>query len=84
VRARVLGRERVQVPAGTFDAIRIEITQSWTSPSQTNDRGESVQRTLSVWYAPEVRRAVRTISRGTPSAFVDTQYELELTSYQLK
>ena len=84
VRARVLGRERVQVPAGTFDATRIEITQSWTSPSQTNDRGESVQRTMTVWYAPEVKRAVRTISRGTPSAFVDTQYELELTSYQLK
>ena len=83
-RARVLGRERVQVPAGTFEAIRVEITQSWTSPSQTNDRGESVQRTLSVWYAPEVKRAVRTISRGTASAFVDTQYELELTSYQLK
>ena len=84
VRARVLGRERVQVPAGSFEAIRIEITQSWTSPSQTNDRGESVQRSLSVWYAPEVKRAVRTISRGTPSAFVDTQYELELTSYQVK
>jgi hypothetical protein len=83
-RARVLGRERVQVPAGTFEATRIEITQSWTSPSQTNDRGESVQRTLSVWYAPEVKRAVRTISRGTASAFVDTQYELELTSYQVK
>jgi hypothetical protein len=84
VRARVLGRERVQVPAGTFDATRIEIAQSWTSPSQTNDRGESVQRTMTVWYAPEVKRAVRTISRGTPSAFVDTQYELELTSYQVK
>jgi hypothetical protein len=83
-RARVLGRERVQVPAGTFEATRIEITQSWISPSQTNDRGESVQRTLSVWYAPEVKRAVRTISRGTPSAYVDTQYELELTSYQVK
>jgi hypothetical protein len=52
----------VQVPAGTFEATRIEITQSWTSPSQTNDRGESVQRTLSVWYAPEVKRA------GAPSA----------------
>jgi hypothetical protein len=83
-RARVLGRERVQVPAGAFDATRIEIAQSWTSPSQTNDRGESVQRTMTVWYAPEVKRAVRTISRGTPSAFVDTQYELELTSYQVK
>src|SRR5688572_20008112 len=27
--ARVVGRERVQVPAGTFDATRVEISQSW-------------------------------------------------------
>lgn len=84
VSGRVGGRDRVQVPAGTFDAIRVEISQTWTTPSQTHDRGETVQRTITVWYAPEVKRAVRTISRGSPSAYVDTQFELELTGYQLK
>lgn len=84
LRARVVGRDRVQVPAGTFDATRVEITQSWTSPSQTNDRGEMVSRTMTVWYAPEVKRAVKVASRGGESRYVDTQYEVELTSYQLK
>lgn len=82
--ARVSGRERVQVPAGTFDAVRVDISQSWSTPSQTNDRGEMVSRTMTVWYAPEVKRAVKFVSRGTPSRMVDTQFELELMSYQLK
>ena len=84
LRARVIGRDRVLVPAGSFDATRVEITQSWISPSQTNDRGEMVSRTLSVWYVPEVRRAVKFQSRGGESRFVDTQYEIELTGFQLK
>jgi hypothetical protein len=84
VSGRVVGRDRVQVPAGTFDATKVEISQSWTSPSQTNDRGETVSRTITVWYAPEVKRAVKFLSRGTPSYFTDTEFDLELMSYQLK
>ena len=52
--------------------------------SQTNDRGESVSRTLTVWYAPEVKRAIKVVSRGGPSRSVETQYELELLSYRLQ
>lgn len=84
LRARVIGRDRVSVPAGSFDATRVEITQSWTSPTQTHDRGEMVSRTLTVWYVPEVRRAVKFQSRGGESRFVYTQYEVELASYELK
>jgi hypothetical protein len=80
----VAGRDRVGVPAGVFEAIKIEVYQSWTSPSQTNDRGETVWRTLTVWYAPQVKRAVKLVSRGGPSRFIDTEFELELLSYQLK
>jgi hypothetical protein len=80
----VAGRDRVGVPAGIFEAIKIEVYQSWTSPSQTNDRGETVSRTLTVWYAPEVKRAVKLVSRGGPSRFIDTEFDLELMSYQLK
>ncbi|HEX6156329.1 MAG TPA: hypothetical protein VFZ54_09925 [Burkholderiales bacterium] len=82
--ARVIGRERVQVLAGTFEALRVEVRQSWTSPAQTNDRGEIVSRTMTVWYVPEVGRAVKVVSQGSPSRYVDTQYELELARYQLK
>ena len=84
LRARVVGRDRVQVPAGNFDTTRVEITQTWTSPSQTNDRGEMVSRTITVWYSPETKRAVKFSSRGAESRFVDTQFEVDLTSYQLR
>jgi hypothetical protein len=81
---RTLGWDRVRVPAGEFNAIRVEIYQSWTTPSQTNDRGETVQRTLTVWYSPETKRPVRFISRGGPSANIDTEFELELVSYKVR
>jgi hypothetical protein len=83
-RGRTLGWDRVRVPAGEFNAIRVEIYQNWTTPSQTNDRGESVERTLTVWYSPETKRPVKFISRGGPSANVDTEFELELVSYKVK
>jgi hypothetical protein len=84
LRATVFGTERVQVEAGTFDAMRVDVLQGWTAPSQTNDRGESVTRRMTVWYAPEVKRAVKVVSRGTQSRSVDTQFELELLRYELQ
>ncbi len=80
---RVLGREVVTVPAGTFEAIKVHVEQNWVSPSQTNDRGEFGGRILTVWYAPQIKRAVKYSSRGVPSRLIDTQFELELTSYKL-
>lgn len=83
VSGRAAGWERVRVPAGEFNALKVEIYQSWTSPSQTNDRGESVTRTLTVWYSPQAKRPVKFTSRGTPSVNVDTEFELELVSLQV-
>jgi hypothetical protein len=82
--ARVMGYEKVKVPAGTFQAIKVQIAQNWTSPGQTNDRGENISRTIHVWYAPEVKRAVKYSSRGEMSAYVDTNFELQLLSFKLK
>jgi hypothetical protein len=81
---RTLGWDRVRVPAGEFNAIKVEVYQSWTSPSQTNDRGETVQRTLTVWYSPETKRPVKFVSRGSPSANIDTEFELELVNYEVR
>jgi hypothetical protein len=58
VQARVLGREKVQTPAGTFDAIRIERSiligdgeySMWRSDTHEN---------VTEWYAPSARRSVR-------------------------
>lgn len=84
VRGNIIGRERVTVPAGTFNALRVEVYQNWISPSQTNDRGENVSRTITVWYADEAKRAVRITGHGARSAWVETEFELELVSYQVK
>ncbi|HEX6156178.1 MAG TPA: hypothetical protein VFZ54_09155, partial [Burkholderiales bacterium] len=84
--AQVTGRERVQVLAGAFEALRIDVRQRWTSPTHPYDRdsGEMVSRTMTVWYVPEIGRAVKVVSQGSRSRHVDTEYELELARYQLK
>ncbi len=82
--ARAVGWDQVRVPAGTFNAFKVEVYQSWSSPFQTNDRGETVQRTLTVWYSPETKRPVKFVSRGSPSANIDTEFELELVNYEVR
>lgn len=78
---QVLGKERVTVPAGTFDATRVEfegkaslgyVGGNWAF------RG-SLPLTLTAWYAPEAKRVVRIRLEGTTFAEV---YELE--SYKLR
>jgi len=81
---RVIGYETVRVPAGTFNAVKVEITQSWISQGQTHDRGEIGGRTLNVWYAAETKRAVKFSSRGNASQYIDTNFDLELASYKVK
>lgn len=90
--ARVVGTETVQVPAGTFRAVRVLVDQSWRpgpSASQLGQHGMATAnggRTITVWYAPEVKRVVKVSSRhgvgDTPP--VETHFDLELVSYQLK
>jgi hypothetical protein len=57
VSARVLGWERISVPAGDFDALKIE-----RSVFAGNMEGSRTQEEISEidWYVPSVRRAVRT------------------------
>lgn len=79
--ARVVGNERVTVPAGTFDSIRVELDGKISNVLLT---GSSVMRgytnfTQTVWYAPEVKRIVKLLAQG-PS--YSTAYELE--SYTLR
>lgn len=75
--------ERVRVPAGEFDAHRIEHNFSGTS---RNSRGESGYFTgkFIVWYAPSVRGMIanETETRDSRGTIVERTRE-ELTSYQL-
>jgi hypothetical protein len=57
---KVLGRESVSVPAGTFDAYKVEV---WSNRFATGDRmtagAEPVRVHYLVWYAPQAKRYVK-------------------------
>jgi hypothetical protein len=59
-RLEVLGRESVSVPAGTFDAFKVEV---WSNRRQTGSPAtlqvEPVRVRYTIWYAPQVKRYVR-------------------------
>lgn len=82
VRGRVAARERLRLPAGEFDAIRVDIEQSWITAPNTPSGHEVGGRTLSVWYSSDMKRAVKFSSRGGASAQIDTVFDLELASYR--
>lgn len=85
-----LGRETVKVPAGTFDAIKITIEQSWSAaqlgahPAQAASFNGS--RRLFVWYVPELKRAVKYQSRAVfgDAPPMEPTFDLELESYKLQ
>jgi hypothetical protein len=86
--ARVVAWERVTVPAGTFDTVKVEVRQNWrpaaiAGPTSAQANGG---RILLGWYAPAVKRAVKFSSRPTFGTFppVDSNFDLELVSYQIK
>jgi hypothetical protein len=54
--ARILDWEQVTVPAGTFRALRVEASGKRPAPSRSV---LPTQFTLTVWYAPDVKRYVR-------------------------
>ena len=55
--ARVLGFESVTVPAGTFFALKIELGGPYRAKNIEGSWSGRIEDTL--WYAPEVRNAVR-------------------------
>lgn len=70
-RAKVAGWETVKTPAGEFKALKI------TAETQIMGRsgyGSSIQ--ITSWYAPEVRRVVRTETKGFGAAARDEVLEL--------
>jgi uncharacterized caspase-like protein len=82
LKAKMVGRESVKVPAGRFKAIRIELT---------GDRGRvygyygaPVWTKHTLWYAPEVKRVVRHEFESTDARGKDADRgAYELLSYKL-
>jgi hypothetical protein len=88
--ARVAGQELIQLPTGSFKAIKVVVTHNWSSSGGGSGAaalaGMLGGRTVTVWYVPELKRAVKVQSRvvvgDTPP--VESNFDLELVSYQVK
>ena len=91
-RVRSAGSETVTVPAGRFMATKYVVDQTWRPVSGSYGRpGDTAQmnggRTLTIWYAQQVGRAVKFQSRlivGDMPPMDDPDFDLELVSYPLK
>lgn len=78
-RARLRGTERVTVPAGTFDATRMEYDISRTPTVTMRPRFDPAFIRGTVWYASAVKRPVRwtVLTRASElNILVDDTYEL--------
>jgi len=81
---RVEGRETLELAAGRFDTIKVTLDQN----VQKRTRGARLStRTLTVWYSPQAKRAVKVTSRishAIGSTPFHASFDLELLSYQLQ
>jgi hypothetical protein len=78
-RARLRGAERVKVPAGSFDTVRMEYDISRTPTVTMRPRFDPAFTLARVWYAPAVKRPVRwtVATRASElNVLVDDTYEL--------
>ena len=88
--ARAIGYETVNVPAGAFNAVKVQVSHNWRSSGSVSGGafvgGMMGGRILTVWYVPELKRAVKFQSRLTVGDIppVDSNFDLELVSYQVK
>jgi uncharacterized caspase-like protein len=86
VTARVVGRERVAVPAGSFDAMKVVVSGRRTDAFRTGPADALSPRTIThtVWYVPEVKRIVKqtTVTKNVRHDMLDND-TLELVSYKL-
>ncbi len=72
----VLGYEKVRVPAGEFDAFKLEVQCKWVSP-QAPFPGVGY---WTYWYAPAVRAIVKKVIQATGMPI----YTTELVEFQLQ
>jgi len=77
-RANVVGNERIVVPAGTFDAIKVvfegHVHTAVLGTTTTPGLGGYQDFTETIWYAPSAKRVAKIVMEG--ATFTDG-YELE-------
>jgi hypothetical protein len=72
----VLDYEKVRVPAGEFDAFKLEANGNWVSPQSPGPGAVDV----TYWYAPAVRAIVKKVEQATGMP----TYITELVEFQLQ
>jgi DICT domain-containing protein len=87
LKARVVGEETVTVPAGKFQAIKVEVTGTRDTEVRSNSSGmlaNAIQHTL--WYVPAIKRVVRQESNSSTASaqWRGDRDVYELVSYKLK
>ncbi|MGH8719279.1 MAG: TIR domain-containing protein, partial [Burkholderiales bacterium] len=80
VQAKVVGPEPVSVPAGGFNAIKVELYGNRTADVSRAQAGSIPVRSKHViWYAPEVKRIVK----HTRNTFAPNGNDLDKDTYEL-
>jgi hypothetical protein len=82
--ARVLGQESVMVPAGRFDAYKVEVSSNrQPSGGAGSMQVEPVRIHYLIWYAPEVKRYVKMQRRLIVASGAENEKDvIELVSYR--
>ena len=85
LKGRVVGWEKVTVPAGSFNALRIEVLgfyHGWKGSASGAGRwsGRSID---TAWYAPEVKNIVKSIYEESGGAMYSSKVIFELVEYKL-
>lgn len=78
--AKVIGWEEVEVPAGRFRALKIEVTGSF----QRVDRSISGSSTTVIWYVPAVKRWVKWTYEDRTFRGRNNWWGLELVEYRVQ
>lgn len=79
---KVISREEVQVPAGTYQAIRIESDRSVTETATPD--GKKVQSHFTYWYVPEVKGMVKVVRDFLDDSNAKTRITEELENVSVK
>jgi len=77
-KVKVEGVESITVPAGTFEAIKLRLDGFYTCSRGCDWSG---RRTETIWYAPVVKRHVKTEFEETSGRYRDSQ-RFELLSFK--
>lgn len=80
-KSEVVAMEKVTVPAGTFDAYKINVSIDAAGTDEDANAGHTVE---TYWYAPTVKRYVKFENTFTRDGRVRSKDVLELLEYSLR